>query len=164
MEKLVVGSFKDNDAAGEAVAELKQQGYTDRITVVTKEFEEDEIDTETHKVKTEIPESAGVGAAVGGALGALGVAIAGFAGFVIPGVNILVAGVLGAALVGATVGGVAGALVQWGINESEAKDLEKRINLGETLVGVQTEDDKVAEVEATMRKHGTIALTTEVEA
>ncbi len=104
-----------------------------------------------HEKNTKAPEGAVAGAATGGlAGGALGW-LAGIGALAIPGAGpFIAAGPIIAALsgvgVGATVGGLTGALVGAGIPEFEAKRYEGRITAGNILLSVHTEDSD--EVEA----------------
>jgi len=67
--------------------------------------------------------------------------IAGIGSLVIPGVAPLVAaGPIAAALSGATVGGVAGGLVDFGVPQSEARRYEGRIKDGQILISIRTEN------------------------
>ena len=85
------------------------------------------------------------GAEVGATIGGLGGFLAGFATITLPGAGPLL--VLGTALVtaiagisvGALAGGTIGLLVQLGFNEDIAKQIEKRLESGQTLVAVQAE-------------------------
>src|ERR1700677_4775229 len=84
---------------------------------------------------------AGGGAVVGGAFGLL----MGMGALVIPGVGpVLAAGPVLSALVGAgagaTVGGLAGALIGMGMPEYEAIQYEEKMNGGNILISVHTED------------------------
>lgn len=67
--------------------------------------------------------------------------IAGIGPVVIPGVGPLIAaGPIGAALSRATVGGVAGGLIDFGVPQLEAKRYEGRIKDGHILISVHTEN------------------------
>lgn len=103
-----------------------------------------------HEKNTKAPEGAVAGATTGGlAGGALGW-LAGVGALAIPGAGpFIAAGPIIAALsglgVGATVGGITGALIGAGIPEFEAKRYEGRIKDGNILIAVHTEDgDEVA--------------------
>jgi hypothetical protein len=66
--------------------------------------------------------------------------------------------------VGATVGGVAGGLIGLGIPELEAKRFEGRIEAGNILLSVHTQNsDEVSTAEAIFKKYGAndICATTE---
>ena len=98
-----------------------------------------------HEKNTKAPEGAvtgaGTGMAVGGALGWL----AGIGMLAIPGIGPFIAAgpimaALSGAAVGGTVGGVAGALVGMGIPEIEAKRYEGRVQGGNILISVHSDN------------------------
>jgi len=122
---LVTGLFKSRAAAEAAVDALIKRGYTrDDISVLmsdatrSKEFA---VETRTHAA-----DGAGIGGAVGGTIGAVLAAIAAVGtSIAIPGLGLVVAGPIAAALAGlgagAATGGLIGALVGAGIPEHRAK-------------------------------------------
>jgi hypothetical protein len=95
-------------------------------------------------------EDAGKGAAIGGTLGAI---IAGIAAIgtsvVLPGLGLVVAGPLAAALMGAGAGGLTGgligALVGHGIPEEHAAEYESGIKNGGVFMGVNARNDEDAQ-------------------
>lgn len=100
-----------------------------------------------HEKNTKAPEGAATGAtggmAIGGAVGWL----VGVGAIMIPGIGpFLAAGpivtALAAAGVGGAVGGVAGALVGWGIPEYEAKVYDEIVRGGGILVSVHVDDSE----------------------
>ncbi|MFD1030372.1 general stress protein [Metaplanococcus flavidus] len=139
----VVGSYRTEEQAIEAIEDLKKRGHrSEDISVLGKNEEKTKHVTE--ETDTHAGEGAATGALAGGALGGLGGVLAGIGALAIPGIGPIVAagpivaGLTGAAA-GAGVGGLAGALIGMGIPEDEAKDYENRFNEGEILVLV--EDD-----------------------
>jgi hypothetical protein len=96
---------------------------------------------------TKAPEGAIIGAGSGGALGgALGL-LAGVGLLAVPGLGALIAAgpimaLLSGAAVGAAVGSMTGALVGLGIPEIQAKAYEGKIQGGNILVAVHTEDPR----------------------
>jgi hypothetical protein len=98
-----------------------------------------------HEKHTKAPEGAVAGAVTGGVIvGALGW-IAGIGALAIPGVGpFIAAGPIVAALsgvaIGATVLGIAGALIGMGIPELEAKRYEGKIKEGNILISVHTDN------------------------
>lgn len=139
----VVGSYRTEEQAIEAIEDLKRRGHsTEDISVLGKN--EEETKNVTEETGTHAGEGAATGAVAGGALGGIGGVLAGLGALAIPGIGPIVAagpivaGLTGAAA-GAGVGGIAGALIGLGIPEDEAKDYENRFNEGEILVLV--EDD-----------------------
>jgi len=155
MSHLITGLFKDSKLAGEAVAELKEKGYTDEMSVAARN--EDTHSTKTTSIKSSGAEGAAVGGMVG-ALGGLSAMLFGLSSFVIPGAGILVAGPLSAALAsaagGAAVGGIVGALIDKGIPDNTAQLYESRVKAGDVLVAVSASHDKEIEVQQILKKYG----------
>ncbi|MBA2378497.1 MAG: hypothetical protein H0V76_02855, partial [Blastocatellia bacterium] len=95
-------------------------------------------------------EGSGAGAAIGGTLGAIigGIAAIGTS-VLIPGLGLVVAGPIAAALVGAGAGGATGTLVGgligWGIPEEKAQAYETGIREGGTVIGVNPRSDEDAD-------------------
>ena len=149
MPKLVTGVFKTRVAAESAVDAIIKRGYTrEDISVLmsdatkSKEFA---IETRTHAA-----DGAGIGGAVGGAVGAVLAAIAAVGtSLTIPGVGLIVAGPLAAALAGMGAGGAAGgligALVGAGIPEYRAKVYDASLRAGGILIGVESKSDEDAD-------------------
>lgn len=148
---LVTGLFKTRVAAEAAVDAIIKRGYTrDDISVLmsdatkSKEFA---VETGTHAA-----DGAGIGGAVGGALGAAGGALAaiaaGVSAIAIPGLGLLVAGPIVAALAGAgaggATGGLIGALIGAGIPEHRAKVYDAGLRGGGILLGVEAKTDEDA--------------------
>lgn len=150
MAKLVTGLFKTRVAAEAGVDALIKRGYTrEEVSVLmsdatrTKEFA---IETGTHAAQ-----GAGIGGAVGGTLGAVVAAIVAVGTNVaLPGLGLVIAGPLVAALAGAGAGGAAGglvgALVGVGIPEHRAKVYEAGLHSGGILIGVEAKSDEDADV------------------
>jgi uncharacterized membrane protein len=140
----IVGIFRDSKHAGEAVSELNNKGYTNDVTVIAKEGEE----VTTHDVKKDISDGTTTGAVAGAAVGGIAALLSGVSSFVLPGLGLLVLGPLAGFLTGlgagAVTGGLVGALVDWGIPEETAKAYEERLNEGEVLVGVTTNNTDAA--------------------
>jgi hypothetical protein len=149
MAKLVTGAFKTRVAAEAAVDAIIKRGYTrDDISVLmsdatkSKEFA---IETGTRTA-----DGLGIGAAVGGGVGAVLAAIAAVGtNILLPGLGLVVAGPLAAALAGAGAGGAAGgligALVGAGIPEHRAKVYDASLRSGGILIGVEAKADQDAD-------------------
>src|SRR5262245_20669681 len=132
--KLVTGFFKTRAAAETALDAVLNRGYTAQdVTVLmsdstrTKEFA---VETGTKAAK-----GAGVGGALGGAVGAtLGAIAAVGTSVAVPGLGLIVAGPLAAALAGAgagaATGGLIGLMVGAGIPEYRAKVYEAGLKQG----------------------------------
>src|SRR5215210_5432803 len=141
--RLVSGLFNDRDSAERVYSSLESRGYTrDDINLMMSDktrnryFGEGTPDTE---LGSKALEGAGAGSAIGGTLGAIigGIAAIG-TNVLIPGLGLVVAGPLAAALAGAgaLTGGVVGALIGSGIPEEHAQYFEQGIREGGAVVGV----------------------------
>src|SRR5450432_1519766 len=144
MEKVVFGIAKTENQAISIANQLKTAGFSENdISVLfpdktgTRDF--------AHEQHTKAPEGAATGAGSGAILGgALGWMV-GIGALAIPGLGpFIAAGPIMAALAGAgagaAAGGVTGALVGIGIPEYEAKQYEEKMNGGNILISVHTED------------------------
>src|SRR5215210_8315448 len=144
--KLITGIFKNRLAAEAAVDAILKRGYTrDDISVLmsdatrSKEFA---LQSRTHAA-----DGAGVGGALGGVVGAVLAAIVAVGStIVLPGLNLVIAGPIAAALAGAgagaATGGVIGALIGAGIPEYRAKVYEAELRGGGILIGVEANSDE----------------------
>jgi len=148
---MLTGMFRDRESTEQAYNSLKNRGYSDdEINVIMSDTtrDRDYKDGADTELGSKALEGTGAGAAIGGTLGAIigGIAAIGTS-VLLPGVGLIVAGPIVAALVGAGAGGITGglvgALVGWGIPEEQAKLYETGIKEGGTVVGVKprtTED------------------------
>ena len=144
--KLVTGLFKSRAAAEAAVDAIIKRGYTrDDISVLmsdatsSKEF--------ALAAGTHAGDGAAVGGAVGGVAGAtLAAILAVGSSIALPGLGLVIAGPIVAALAGlgagAATGGLIGALVGAGIPEHRAKVYDAGIRGGGILIGVESKADK----------------------
>jgi len=144
--KVVIGLVESQARAESVVNELRNAGFaTTDVSVVfsdqagTRDF--------AHEKNTKAPEGAvtgvGAGGVIGGALGLL----AGIGTLAIPGLGPFIAAgpimaALSGAAAGATVGGIAGALIGLGIPELEAKRYAGKVQSGNILVSVHTENSE----------------------
>ena len=152
--RMLTGLFRDRDSAEGAYRSLSSRGYgQDDINLLMsdetrkKYFSDDDNDTE---LGTKAWEGAGKGAAIGGGVGATLAAIAAVGTtLALPGVGLLIAGPLAAALAGggggALTGGLIGALVGHGIPEEHAKHYDQGIRDGGIVMGVNPRNDEDAE-------------------
>ena len=157
--KRVVGIFKTEDQAIRAIEGLKRDGYReDEISVVTKDKGQHDRVTEVAGDVRDVRDGnvdrdgdagskAAGGAITGGTIGGIGGLLLGLGTFAIPGIGPIIAAgpiaaAIGGALAGGAVGGLLGALTDFGIPEEEAREYETRINAGEILVLVDTDDDR----------------------
>lgn len=155
---LVTGLFPDRDSAEAAYNSAQTRGYSkDDVNVVMSDatrkqhFSSDSSSTfggQQTELGNKAAEGAGVGGAIGGTVGAV---IAGIAALgtnlVLPGLGLVVAGPLAAAVAGAGAGaasgGLLGALIGWNMPEERVKHYESGIKEGGILMGVhaRNEDD-----------------------
>jgi len=146
MSKLITGIFTSRARAEQATEELMRSGFApeDVSLLMSESTQGREFAV---KKSTKAPEGAATGATIGGVLGAAAAGLAAVASLSVPGLAIVAAGPLVAALTGlgagAAAGGVAGALIGLGIPEHEAKFYHKEIEKGGILVGVYTHSDRV---------------------
>ncbi len=136
----LTGLFKDKTSAECAYTALSERGYgkDDADVVMSNETRDRYYSGNTAdntELGTKALEGTGTGAAIGGTVGAVLAAIAAIGTSVaLPGLGLIVAGPLAAALVGAGAGGLAGglvgALVGYGIPEEQATAYESGIKSG----------------------------------
>lgn len=153
--RMVSGLFNDRESAERAYQSLIARGYSNEEANVIMS---DETRSNFYPAGSEhssaladkTMEDAGKGAAIGGTLGAI---IAGIAAIgtsiVLPGLGLIVAGPLAAALVGAGAGGLTGgligALVGNGVPEEHAAEYESGIKNGGVFMGVNARNDEDAQ-------------------
>lgn len=150
---LMTGLFPDRESAERGYSSLSDRGYSkDDINVVmsedTKKRHFAAAGTET-ELGNKAAEGAGVGGAIGGTLGAIAAAIAAVGTTIaLPGLGLVIAGPLAAAIAGAgagaATGGVLGALIGWNMPEERVKRYEEGIRKGGILMGVRPRNDEDA--------------------
>ena len=140
----VFGIYATRPQVEAAVDQLRAAGF--RPTDISVLFPENVGTKEfAHEKNTKAPEGAAAGATTGAVLGGALGWLAGIGALAIPGVGPFIAAgpimaLLGGVGVGATVGGIAGALVGLGIPEYEAKRYEGMIKSGGILLSVHSDD------------------------
>lgn len=145
--KMLTGLFKNREDAEYAFNAASERGYGRHdINLVMSEDTRKRHFPEDDAVKTELgtkaAEGAGIGGAIGGTLGAIAGAIAAIGtSIALPGLGLVIAGPLAAAIAGAgaggATGGLIGALVGWGIPEERVHHYETGIKDGGILMGVK---------------------------
>ncbi|HET9533455.1 MAG TPA: hypothetical protein VFQ92_24090 [Blastocatellia bacterium] len=160
--RMVTGMFRDRESAEGAYRSLRDRGYgNDDVNVLMSDetrkrhFSDDDAETD---LGNKALEGAAVGAGIGGTLGAIIAGIAAVGTLAIPGVGLIAAGPIAAALAGlgagAATGGLVGALVGAGIPEERAKVYERGINEGGIVMGVSPRSDEDADyIEQEWRRH-----------
>ncbi len=145
MSHIVTATFKNRQSYEDAIRRLEDIGVKhDQISmVVTDETRHNHFKIED---ASKVDEGTAAGAAVGGLLGTALSLLTAAGVMVIPGVNLVVAGSLVAALAGlgagAVTGGLVGGLIGAGIPEHEAKLYEEEIKSGGVLLAVRSRDDE----------------------
>jgi hypothetical protein len=144
MERAVFGILPNEMQAQSAVQRLRAAGFPPGDVSVlladqtgTRDF--------AHEQGTKAPEGAATGAATGGLLGGVAGWLVGIGTLAIPGLGPFVAAgpimaAMSGAAAGAAVGGLSGALIGMGIPEYEAKQYESKLQEGNVLISVHTED------------------------
>jgi len=119
-----------------------------------------------HEKHTKAPEGVATGASTGGVIGGALGWIAGIGALAIPGVGPFIAAgpilaALSGAAVGAAAGGIAGGLIGLGIPEIEAKRYEGKIQQGNILISVHTEDsEEITTAKEVFTKAGALDICT----
>ncbi|HEX8249999.1 MAG TPA: hypothetical protein VF599_17635 [Pyrinomonadaceae bacterium] len=152
--RLVSGLFNDRQSAERVYSSLESRGYTkDDVNLMmsdetrNRHFGEGTPETE---LGSKALEGAGAGSAIGGTLGAIigGIAAIG-TNVLLPGLGLVVAGPIFAALAGAgaggLTGGLVGALIGSGIPEEHAAEYESGIKNGGVYMGVNARNDEDAQ-------------------
>jgi hypothetical protein len=151
--QMVTGLFRDRDRAEQAYRAVSDKGYSaNDVNIVMSDatrkryFADETTANATTELGNKAAKGAGVGGAIGGTIGAIAAAVAAVGtSLVIPGLGLVVAGPVAAALAGggagAAGGGLIGALVGWGIPEERVKHYEAGINDGGILMGVKPRSD-----------------------
>jgi hypothetical protein len=149
MARSIFGIVHNRAQAETIVDHLKASGFTNNdISVLfpdktgTRDF--------AHEQNTKAPEGAVAGGATGATLGGVLGWLAGIGTLAIPGLGPLIAAgpimaALSGAAVGGALGGLTGALIGMGLPEYEAKRYESRIQGGNILVSVHSDNSDEAD-------------------
>jgi hypothetical protein len=153
--RIVTGLFPDRQSAESAFNTAQSRGYTkDDVNLVMSDDTRTRHFSGDSGAQTELGSKAAEGAGIGGAIGGtVGAVLAGIAAIgtslVLPGLGLVIAGPLAAAVAGAGAGaaggGLLGALVGWGIPEERVKGYEEGIKNGGILMGVRAKNDEDAQ-------------------
>jgi hypothetical protein len=132
------GDADDRDSLSHRDTDYDQADATERVSQRDTDYDKDRT---TKTLGNKSMEKAGVGSAIGGTLGAIVGAIAAIGTSVaLPGLGLIVAGPIVAALTGAGAGGLTGGLIGGlvgaGIPKEKAEVYEKSIKEGGIVVGV----------------------------
>ena len=150
---VVTGLFPDRESAESGYNSLAERGYSKNDVNVIMSEETKKRHFAPSGAETELgnkaAEGAGVGGAIGGTVGAIAAAIAAVGTtLAIPGLGLVIAGPLAAAVAGAgagaATGGIVGALVGWNIPEERLKKYDEGIRKGGILMGVHPRNEEDA--------------------
>lgn len=147
----VTACFRNRFDASAAYDYAMGKGYTrDEVNVMMSNSTREQYEKEgAHPVGSMATEGVAVGGAIGTAVGATAAAIAAIGTSVaLPGLGLIVAGPILAALAGggagAVTGGLLGGLVGLGIPESNAQAYEAALKEGGVVIGVQARSSEDA--------------------
>lgn len=150
MDKRVIGYFEDNGQAEQALRELKGKGFHE-ISILGNEKGDQSGGRDTSRSSSILSS----GTMTGGALGGLAGLAMGAGALTIPGIGpILALGPLAMTLGGAITGGVAGALVDYGIPKDQSEFYESKIKEGNTVMVLKADEHQIDEVARVMRNFG----------
>ncbi|MGF7185888.1 putative membrane protein [Desulfitispora alkaliphila] len=150
MSSNVVAVFNSKDQAEEAVNALRDKGFDQEISILAKEQ-----NNESEQGVTMENDSVSDGATTGGVIGGLTGLAVGAGALVVPGLGPLIAaGPIAGLLSGAATGGVAGALVDFGIPEAESKRYEEEVKQGNILVTVECNRDRADDAMSMLGEKG----------
>jgi len=160
IKHFVIGVYPDAGKAKEVIHRLIDGGISKGSISLVARSNEGEIEkTEIEKVDSDVKLWGTQGAIWGGLIGAL----MGGAFFIVPGfgpivgvgpVSAALAGLLGGAMTGGAVLGLADALVEWGMSEHRAKRYEKLVEENKVLVIVHGSEEEVAKAEKILEESG----------
>jgi len=163
MEKKIIGYFEDSGQAGQAAKELKDKGFNE-ISILgndnggkegSKGRDNNGMSWGNQNLSNGTMTGGTIGGIAGLGLGAGALGALGAAALLIPGIGPIVAmGPLAAALGGAVTGGVAGALVDYGIPKERSDFYETKIKEGKTVVILKANEDKTDTIASILRNHG----------
>lgn len=138
MSKKIIAVFGAREQAERAAQQLRQEGFDREISIVVKDNNQQQGQNDMMMSDDSVTDGATMGALGGFALGAGALAI--------PGIGpVLAAGTLASALTGAAAGGIGGALIDFGIPESESREYEGDIKSGKALITVECSDAQKAQ-------------------
>ena len=151
--RMVTGLFKDSKSVERAYQSVAQRGYAiGDINVVMSDDTRKKYFSDDRHVKNEqgskAAEGGGLGGLTGGGIGILIPVLAAGAILALPGLSLILAGPIAAALAGTGAAGLAvgliGALSDWGIPEDRVQQYQAGINDGGILMGVKPRSDEDA--------------------
>jgi len=150
MSKSVICIAQTENQAETIINRLKEAGVSESDVSVLLPDRSETRDF-AHEHHTKAPEGTTIGVSAGGVTGGILGWLAGIGSLAIPGVGPFIAAgpimaALGGAAVGATIGGIGGALIGLGIPEYEAKQYETKIMAGNILISVHTDNSEMEDL------------------
>ena len=148
---MLTGTFRDPASAETAYSDLVRRGYSDKDinVMMSPETREKYFSHGKTEIGNKAAEGGATGAAIGGVTGVIVGLLAAAGTLALPGLGIVLAGPLVAALAGLGAGGAAGglvgALVGAGMTEERARLYEHDIKNGGIVLGTKTRSAKDAE-------------------
>ncbi|MBD2001237.1 hypothetical protein H6G00_32370 [Leptolyngbya sp. FACHB-541] len=158
-----IGVFSSRQDAEMALQELRDAGFNmDRVSIIARNAKgKDQIsDADMNPKEEQVKGGAGAGAVAGSATGGLLGLIGGLGVLAIPGVGpaaevgIVLANTLLGSGIGAAGGGLAGALIGWGVPEERAQYYGDRLEQGDYVLVLEGSSDDVRTAEAILNNRG----------
>jgi hypothetical protein len=154
--KIVVATFESRVEAERALARLKEAGVPRES--VSALMSEAARERELGDATLGAAEGAGIGGIWGGLLGALAGGLVAVGSVALPGLGLVAAGPIVAALAGAGAGGAAGtfigSLVGLGVSESEAASTQKAIEAGKIVLAAHVSSSDASRVAKILQSQG----------
>jgi hypothetical protein len=153
----IIGIFDSPAQANRIVADLLSAGFTKSdISLIMSDKAKEHFSAAAEDTGDRTLKDAAIGAGVGGVLTGLLLGLTTVSAVLIPGLPVLVAGPLIAAIeglgAGAAVGGIVGALSGLGIKAAEANHYETQIKAGKAVIVVHASDkEKEAKARASLQ-------------
>ena len=151
---MVTGLFRNSESVERAYQSVVQRGYdTGDINVVMSDDTRKRYFSDDRHINTElgrkVEEGGELGGPTGGTIGTIIPVLVAGALLALPGLGLVLAGPIAAALAGAGAAGLAvgliGALSDWGIPEERVQQYEAGIHDGGILMGVKPRSDQDAQ-------------------
>lgn len=143
----IFDTYRDASTAAERVRRI---GFdTNKISIIGNHDENQYYGTNT--VNDNISDGATTGTLIGGAAGL----VLGLGTIAVPGLGVIAAaGPIAGLLSGAVTGGIAGSLIDLGIPESKAKNMEQSIHQGKYLWSMELDSNDIETVRNILRECG----------
>lgn len=172
--RITTATFASRENAEMVAKILRQNGFDKEISIISKEKTSQQITKNGNSPQFNNPEILNLrrddfrerevsslqdsvidGTSMGATLGALTGLAAGATFLAIPGLGFLAgAGPIAGILSGSAIGGLSGALVDYGIPEPESNILEQEVNQGKILMTIESSDKMTDSVQEIVLKHG----------